>query len=201
MLVLERSYIRPLGLFTSPNFFPSPLEHLAATEQTMSSAPKPVHRHSSSTDAVKNSVNLERSGETAEAAALADRDYYTRYPNNWAKIRSATRCQSHALDAYESNRELIREPAAEMLGTMILTLFGTAGNCQVVLSANTGVASSPQGDYLSLAIGWACGQSTLFFHRTSDQERRHRCWAWCLGLWRYFRRPRKPCSTLPFSAP
>jgi aquaglyceroporin related protein len=140
MLVLERSYIRPLGLFTSPNFFPSPLEHIAATEQTMSSAPKPVHRHSSSTDAVKNSVNLERSGETAEAAALADRDYYTRYPNNWAKIR-----------------ELIREPAAEMLGTMILTLFGTAGNCQVVLSANTGVASSPQGDYLSLAIGWACG--------------------------------------------
>jgi glycerol uptake facilitator-like aquaporin len=27
----------------------------------------------------------------------------------------------------------IREPAAEMLGTMILTLLGCAGNCQVVL--------------------------------------------------------------------
>ena len=190
VLVLERSYIRPLSLFTSPNFLPSPLKHLAATVLTMSSAHKPpAHRHSSSTDAVKNDdVKLERSGETAEA--LASRDYYTRYPNNWAKIRSATRCQSQAPDAYGSNRELIREPAAEMLGTMILTLFGTAGNCQVVLSTNTGVASSPKGDYLSLALGWACGQSILFFHCTSDQERRHRCWPGCLGLWRCFRRPR-----------
>ncbi|KAI9443189.1 aquaporin [Lactarius indigo] len=105
----------------------------------MSSAKPSAHRHSSSIDAVKtDNATLERSGETAEA--LATRDYYTRYPNNWAKIR-----------------EIIREPAAEMLGTMILTLFGTAGNCQVVLSANTGVASSPKGDYLSLALGWACG--------------------------------------------
>jgi glycerol uptake facilitator-like aquaporin len=55
------------------------------------------------------------------------------------------------------HRELIREPAAEMLGTMILTLFGTAGNCQVVLSANTGVASSPKGDWVAQAFGWACG--------------------------------------------
>ncbi|KAH9969565.1 putative aquaporin 3 [Russula dissimulans] len=46
-----------------------------------------------------------------------------------------------------------------MLGTMILTLLGCAGNCQAVLSANTGVASSPKGDYLSLSIGWACGVS------------------------------------------
>ncbi|KAH9054165.1 major intrinsic protein superfamily membrane channel protein [Lactarius vividus] len=105
----------------------------------MSSAKPSTRRHSSSTDVVKNdNVNLERSGETAEA--LATRDYYTRYPNKWARIR-----------------ELIREPAAEMLGTMILTLFGTAGNCQVVLSMNTGVASSPKGDYLSLVLGWACG--------------------------------------------
>jgi hypothetical protein len=137
--------------------------------------------------------------ETPEA--LADQDYYTRYPNNWAKIRSARRCQSQVPDAYGPNRELIREPAAEMLGTMILTLFGTAGNCQVVLSANSGVASSPKGDYLSLAIGWACGQSILFFHRTSDQERRYRCWPGCLGLWWCFRRPRKPCSSSLFLAP
>ena len=60
-----------------------------------------------------------------------------------------------------SHSEKIREPAAEMLGTMLLTLIGTAGNCQVVLSANTGVASSQKGDYLSLAIGWACGSSQL----------------------------------------
>jgi aquaglyceroporin related protein len=59
--------------------------------------------------------------------------------------------------------EIIREPAAEMLGTMILTLVGTGVNCQVVLSANTGVASSQKGDYLSLAFGWACGSPTFMF--------------------------------------
>ena|ERR1700761_9065311 len=123
-----------------------------------------LRNDSSSSDPVKNiDVNTGRIVDTPDAEALADQDYYTRYPNNWAKIRFATRCQSQASFAYGSNRELIREPAAEMLGTMILTLFGTAGNCQVVLSANTGVASSPKGDYLSLAIGWACGQSILFF--------------------------------------
>jgi aquaglyceroporin related protein, other eukaryote len=53
--------------------------------------------------------------------------------------------------------EIIREPAAEMLGTMILTLVGCGGNCQAVLSANTGVSSSPKGDAVSLSIGWACG--------------------------------------------
>ena len=53
--------------------------------------------------------------------------------------------------------EIIREPAAEMLGTMILTLIGCGANCQAVLSANTGVASSPKGDALSAAFGWACG--------------------------------------------
>ena len=55
--------------------------------------------------------------------------------------------------------EIIREPAAEMLGTMILTLVGCGGNCQAVLSANTGVASSPKGDAVSLSLGWACGKS------------------------------------------
>jgi aquaglyceroporin related protein, other eukaryote len=53
--------------------------------------------------------------------------------------------------------EIIREPAAEMLGTMILTLVGCGGNCQAVLSANTGVAASPKGDAVSLSLGWACG--------------------------------------------
>ncbi|KAI9512387.1 aquaporin [Russula earlei] len=53
--------------------------------------------------------------------------------------------------------ENIREPAAEMLGTMILTLVGTGGNCQAVLSSNTGVSSTPKGDAISLSLGWACG--------------------------------------------
>ena len=87
-----------------------------------------------------------------------------------------------------------------MLGTMILTLFGTAGNCQVVLSANTGVASSPKGDWLAQAFGWACGSSILFFHRTSDQERRHRSWFGCVGRWQCYQGPHKPRSTLPFLA-
>ena len=87
---------------------------------------------------------------------------------------------TQAPDAYGCNREWIREPAAEMLGTMILTLFGTGGNCQVILSANAGVASSPKGDYLAQAFGWACGPSFLFFRlylpiSESDKEPRHRC--------------------------
>ncbi|KAF8269546.1 aquaporin [Lactarius quietus] len=99
----------------------------------------PTRRHSSSTVAGKNDKsNPDRSG----ADALSNEDYYTRYPNQWSKIR-----------------EIIREPAAEMLGTLILTLLGCAGNCQIALSANTGVAPSPKGDYLSLVIGWACSLS------------------------------------------
>ena len=64
--------------------------------------------------------------------------------------------------------ENIREPAAEMLGTMILTLVGTAANCQAVLGSNTGVASSSKGDWLSLSFGWACSSSTLVSYRASD---------------------------------
>ena len=93
--------------------------------------------------------------------------------------------------------EIIREPAAEMLGTMILTLVGAGVNCQVVLSANTGVASSPKGDFLSLAFGWACGLSTLIFYGLSDQEHRHRCFFGCLGRWRCHWRPRESRGMLP----
>lgn len=49
----------------------------------------PTRRHSSSTVAGKtDNVNPEHSGETA--GALTTEDYYTRYPNRWSKIRSAT---------------------------------------------------------------------------------------------------------------
>ncbi|KAI0058267.1 aquaporin [Artomyces pyxidatus] len=84
-------------------------------------------------------AHLENIGESPEVFQ-ARHEYFSRYPNGWSKIR-----------------ERIREPAAEMLGTMILILFGTGVDCQVVLSGNTGVASSPKGDYLSLNFGWACG--------------------------------------------
>lgn len=42
-------------------------------------------------------------------------------------------------------RHVIREPAAEFFGTMILCLLGTAGNAQGVLFDSTKVSSSPAG--------------------------------------------------------
>ncbi|KZT27358.1 aquaporin [Neolentinus lepideus HHB14362 ss-1] len=73
-------------------------------------------------------------------AAEEPEEHITPYPNRWARIRS-----------------YLREPAAEFLGTMILIIFGAGVDCQVVLSSNTKVASSPKGDYLSLNCGWAIG--------------------------------------------
>lgn len=40
--------------------------------------------------------------------------HYTKYPNTWSKWR-----------------HILREPAAEFLGTMVLVLFGTGANAQV----------------------------------------------------------------------
>lgn len=53
--------------------------------------------------------------------------------------------------------ENIREPAAELLGTMILTLIGTGVNCQLALSADPNVSPSPKGSYLGFNIAWGCG--------------------------------------------
>jgi len=108
----------------------------------MSGAPIPLktkasHRSSADSSKVVDAISATVGRPSAEIYDQED-DYYP--PNNWARIR-----------------EIIREPAAEMLGTMILTLVGCGGNCQAVLSANTGVASSPKGDAVSLSLGWACG--------------------------------------------
>ncbi|THH06778.1 hypothetical protein EW145_g3854 [Phellinidium pouzarii] len=65
---------------------------------------------------------------------------FTMYPNRWARLRY-----------------IIREPAAEFLGTMILVLFGTAGNAQGILFDNPNVSPSPAGGWLSVALGWALG--------------------------------------------
>ncbi|KAL0946192.1 hypothetical protein HGRIS_012453 [Hohenbuehelia grisea] len=54
-------------------------------------------------------------------------------------------------------RQYYREPMAEFAGVMILVIFGTAVDCQVILSANTAVAATPTGNYLSLNFGWAIG--------------------------------------------
>ncbi|KAF8073908.1 major intrinsic protein superfamily membrane channel protein [Lyophyllum atratum] len=67
-------------------------------------------------------------------------DHITQFPNEWARYRS-----------------YIREAVAEFLGVCILVIFGAGVDCQVVLSTNPGVASSPKGDYLSISFGWAVG--------------------------------------------
>ncbi|KAF8153159.1 aquaporin-like protein [Crassisporium funariophilum] len=53
--------------------------------------------------------------------------------------------------------EIVREPMAEFVGVAVFVIFGTGVDCQVVLSTNPGVASSPKGDFLSVNIGWAIG--------------------------------------------
>ncbi|KJA25311.1 hypothetical protein HYPSUDRAFT_422260 [Hypholoma sublateritium FD-334 SS-4] len=54
-------------------------------------------------------------------------------------------------------RNVIRQPMAEFAGVAIFVMFGTAVDCQVVLSTNPGVAASPKGDFLSVSFGWAVG--------------------------------------------
>ncbi|KAF8180115.1 aquaporin-like protein [Pholiota molesta] len=54
-------------------------------------------------------------------------------------------------------RTIIREPMAEFAGVAVFVMLGTAVDCQVVLSTNKGVASSPKGDFLSVNFGWAIG--------------------------------------------
>jgi len=69
----------------------------------------------------------------------------------------------HALIALPNNanihpREMIKEPAAEMLGTMVLILVGTGVNCQFALSADENISPSPKGSYLGFNIAWGCGR-------------------------------------------
>ncbi|KIM63369.1 hypothetical protein SCLCIDRAFT_24260 [Scleroderma citrinum Foug A] len=73
-----------------------------------------------------------------EIVLRADQTKGPQHPNRWAEIRAS-----------------IREPLAEFLGSMILLILGCGGNCQVVLSTNTAVASSPKGSYFSINFAWA----------------------------------------------
>lgn len=52
---------------------------------------------------------------------------------------------AQAFVSHEPYREPIREYVAEFFGVMILIIFGAGVDCQVVLSGNTAVASSPKG--------------------------------------------------------
>jgi hypothetical protein len=64
---------------------------------------------------------------------------------------------SNIADVDTYPREAIREPAAEMLGTMILILVGTGVNCQFALSADLNISPSPKGSYLGFNFAWGCG--------------------------------------------
>jgi hypothetical protein len=44
-----------------------------------------------------------------------------------------------------SYREAIREPMAEFIGVAIFVIFGAGADCQVGLSRNVNVSSSPKG--------------------------------------------------------
>ncbi|KAJ3572958.1 hypothetical protein NP233_g2747 [Leucocoprinus birnbaumii] len=59
--------------------------------------------------------------------------------------------------SWSKYRPIIREATAEFLAVMIVVIFGIGVDCQVMLSMNTGVASFPQGDPLTLRLGWAIG--------------------------------------------
>ena len=86
-------------------------------------------------------------------------EFITRYPNRWSRIRYACpvlRCRWRLTCAY---REIIREPAAEFLGTMVLVTLGVGNNCQVTLSQNPAIAPTPKGAYISTTMGWAACMS------------------------------------------
>ncbi|KAG5646484.1 hypothetical protein DXG03_003249 [Asterophora parasitica] len=93
----------------------------------------------------QDSTSIEKSHQQHIEVAPApeaqhEDDHITQFPNRWSRFRY-----------------LIREPAAEFLGVCVLIIFGTGVDCQVVLSTNTGVASGPRGEYISINFGWAIG--------------------------------------------
>ena len=54
---------------------------------------------------------------------------------------------NHPIDRLtECARDYVRAPAAEMLGVMVLVLFGDGVVCQVTLSSNPKVVPGPYGD-------------------------------------------------------
>jgi len=82
-----------------------------------------------------------------EVVLHADLTKGPQHPNRWGEIRFVWCHHLFASGVSDGvvRRASIREPLAEFLGTMILIIFGCGGNCQVVLSSNTAVASSPKG--------------------------------------------------------
>jgi len=72
-------------------------------------------------------------------------------------LNNAPRSEPKQLTVLGQIRQVMREPMAEFAGVAVFVLFGTGVDCQVALSTNPGVASSPKGDFLSVNFGWAIG--------------------------------------------
>lgn len=70
-----------------------------------------------------------------------------------AKMRYVKPLWMTARNLNLKSRAYLNEPAAEFVGTLILVLLGTAVDCQVVLSSNTEVATSPKGVSSDLSYG------------------------------------------------
>ncbi|KAL0579421.1 hypothetical protein V5O48_002592 [Marasmius crinis-equi] len=96
---------------------------------------------SSSSENVRNHISTPTKLEPAPPRDIPTMQRQAFIPQNW----------------WWDYRLRIREAAAEFAGVMLLVIFGSGVNCQVGLSSNTGVASSPKGDYLSVSFGWAVG--------------------------------------------
>jgi len=78
------------------------------------------------------------------------------YEETYPEVKSETQT-IYKPNRWSRYRAFIREPFAEFLGVVIMIIFGNGVDCQVVLSANSNVAPSPKGDYLSINVGWAVG--------------------------------------------
>ena len=57
----------------------------------------------------------------------------------------------------------MREPMAEFAGIAVFLIIGIGVDCQVVLSTNTAIASSPKGVSRVSCEKVACIKSALFF--------------------------------------
>jgi len=101
-----------------------------------------------SVPARKEEDDIQKEGDVPSIEPLLSQIQDTRGPNWWWKYKYVVlvRCtrEWHSLVVVFS-RQMIREPAAEFFGVMILVIFGAGVDCQVVLSGNPGVASSQKG--------------------------------------------------------
>ncbi|CAE6413772.1 unnamed protein product [Rhizoctonia solani] len=128
---------------------PTRAERLAPGSPEMNGRPRYTNRDTTQT--LHNSLDINEE--------KYDPNDHTQYPEQTNQVHSGDDVD-HAIEfphIWARIRHLLREPAAEFLGTMLLVIFGTGVNCQVALSSNAAVSATPKGDFLSVSFGWAVG--------------------------------------------